>query len=335
MATRQSDKPLPWGEFELIDTLFAPLARGLAGSFGLKDDVAALAPKAGHQLVLKTDSLVESVHFLRQDPAAGVAQKALRRALSDLAAKGAEPEAYLLAIALPETTNRRWLEEFAEGLSRDQKRFAVALAGGETNRTPGALTITITALGWIPEGALLRRNGAKPGDEVWVTGTVGDACAGLSLLKGTETCANEAARDYLVARYRLPEPRLAFGKALRGIATASIDVSDGLVADLGHIGEVSQVKIEIDSGAVPLSPELRALWGGGEETVPRAVAAGDDYEIAFTVPPSAASAAEDVARQTATRATRIGRVVQGSGTAVLLDSAAREIHLPRKGYTHF
>jgi thiamine-monophosphate kinase len=333
MANRKADSPLD--EFELIDTLFAPLARSFAGAFELKDDVAVLSPRTGHELVLKTDSLIESVHFLHDDPAGTVAQKALRRALSDLAAKGAEPHLYLLAIAIPVATERSWLEEFAAALASDQRRFGIALGGGETNRTPGALTITVTALGWTPQHALLRRNGAKPGDDVWVSGTIGDACAGLAILKGEESSADPVARNYLVSRCRLPEPRIAFGKALRGIASAAIDVSDGLVADLGHVGEASQVTIEIEAAAIPMSAELCGLWGNSEKTLVRAVTAGDDYEIAFTAPPSAAGAVEDMARQTNTRVTRIGRAVQGPGTAALLDSLSRQIPLPRKGYTHF
>src|SRR5207248_8491797 len=165
--------------------------------------------------------------------------KALRRALSDLAAKSAEPEAYLLAIALPETTERTWLEQFADALSCDQEYFGVALVGGETNRTPGALTITITVIGWVPQGRLVRRRGARAGDEVWVTGTIGDAAGGLALLKDGGLSLNKAAQERLVERYRVPEPRMAFGKMLADFARAAIDVSDGLLADVGHIADVS------------------------------------------------------------------------------------------------
>ena len=335
MATRQADSPLPWGEFELIDKLFAPLARSLPGAFDLKDDVAVLAPRQGHELVLKTDSVIEGVHFLPDDPADTVAQKALRRALSDLAAKGAEAQAYLLALALPKTTEKSWLEKFAEGLSRDQAEFGAALAGGETDRTPGALTVTITAIGWVPEGRLLRRGGARRGDEVWVTGTIGDAAGGLHILKDKVVLENEAAHDHLVGRYLVPRPRLAFGMALRGIATAAIDVSDGLLADLGHVAEVSQARIEINLDSVPLSSELRALWGKSPETVLRAISAGDDYEIAFTSPAATADEIDAAARRTGTPATRIGRVAEGASEVALLDSSGREMSGQRRGYTHF
>jgi thiamine-monophosphate kinase len=335
MATRQADSPLPWGEFELIDRLFAPLAHGLAGAFDLKDDVAALPARAGHELVLKTDTTIESVHFLPGEPPDTVAQKALRRALSDHAAKGSTPEAYLLAIAIPENTEEIWLERFTEGLARDQKQFGIALAGGETNRTPGVLTITITMIGWVPEGRLVRRSGAKAGDDVWVTGSIGDAAGGLCLLKKETVLQDAAARDHLVRRFRVPEPRLKFGMALSGFTSAAIDVSDGLVADLGHVADASGVRIEIDSASVPLSSELRALWGNSEETASRAASAGDDYEIAFTAPVEATGEIAAAARRTLTPAARIGRVVRGPGDVALLDSTGRGISLPRKGYTHF
>ncbi|HEX3431683.1 MAG TPA: thiamine-phosphate kinase [Rhizomicrobium sp.] len=333
MAMRQTD-PLR-GEFELIDRLFAPLARGLAGAFELKDDVAALPPRAGHEVVLKTDSTIEGVHFLSGDPPGSVAQKALRRALSDLAAKGAEPQAYLLAIAFPETTDNFWVERFVDGLARDQEQFGVALAGGETTRTPGPLAVTVTLMGWVPEGQLVRRNGAKAGDEIWITGTIGDAAGGLALLRGEADATNSSLRERLVARFRVPEPRLAFGLALRGLANAAIDISDGLLADLGHIADVSQVKIEIDAASVPISPELHALWGDGQQTVLRAASAGDDYEIAFSAPPAAPEAIRSAAARLQTPVTRIGCVVEGAAAVSLHDSAGREIPVPRKGYMHF
>ncbi|HLY05316.1 MAG TPA: thiamine-phosphate kinase [Rhizomicrobium sp.] len=330
---RQADSPLSWGEFELIDRIFAPLAHGFSGAFDLKDDVAVLEPRAGHELVLKTDSTIEGVHFLSGDPPETVARKALRRALSDIAAKGATPAAYLLAVALPASISIAWIEKFAEGLRGDQAWFRVALAGGETNRTPGALTITVMAVGWVPSGRLLRRNGAKAGDHVWVTGTVGDAGAGLSLLKKEAALEDIAARDRLVERFRVPEPRMEFGKALGGVANAAIDVSDGLIADLDHLVEASGIRVEIDLDRVPISPELRALWGHNAGM--RAVSAGDDYEIAFTAPASAVDEIAAAASRTRTPVTCIGSVIDGSAGVRVLDSFGCELELPRKGYRHF
>lgn len=322
------------GEFELIAKLFAPLSRGVSGAFALTDDVALLEPKPGHELVLKTDSLIESVHFLHSDPAGTVAQKALRRALSDLAAKGAEPCVYLLALALPPWPDMNWLEAFAAGLAEDQAKFECALVGGETNATPGPVTITITAVGYVPHGTLIRRNGATPGDSVFVSGTIGDAGAGLGLLTNGDIPASAATRDFLISRYRLPDPRTELGRELRGLASASLDVSDGLLADLGHIAEASQARIEIDAAQVPMSDALREWSGEGTSGRVRAAIAGDDYEIAFTAPRSAADAVLEAARRTGTQVTAIGRVVSGSGVA-LLNESGNSIQVLRQGYTHF
>ena len=333
MAMPQTDGPLPWSEFELIDSIFAPLSRGVPGAFDLKDDVAAIAPEPGHELVLKTDSTIENVHFLPADPPDTVARKALRRALSDLAAKGTTPAAYLLALALPATISRAWLEMFAHGLRADQAKFCIGLAGGETSKTAGVLTITVTAIGWVPCGRLLRRNGARPGDEVWVTGTVGDAAGGFGLLTNEPSPQDIAVRDYLVGRFRIPEPRVEFGLALGGIASATIDVSDGLLADLGHVADVSGVHIELVLGRVPISAQLHSLWGA--EAGLRSVSAGDDYEIAFTAPPGASGEIAAVARQTGIPVTRIGRVLEDSAGISLRDASGRKICVERHGYRHF
>lgn len=322
------------GEFELIEKLFAPLARNMPGAFGLADDVALLKPPLGRELVLKTDSLIEGVHFLRDDPPHTVGRKALRRALSDLAAKGAEPVCYLLAMALPEWPDMRWLASFANGLAADQNEFSLSLAGGETNATPGPLTLTVTALGFVPDGTLIRRNGAGPGDSVFVSGTIGDAAAGLELAKNHARESSAVAREYLLSRYRLPAPRIALGRALRGIATASIDVSDGLIADIGHIADASDVRIEIDAESLPLSDTLCESWGDATDAAAGAATAGDDYEIAFTAPASGAGSVSEAADLVSLRVTWIGRVTTGHGV-VLLDESGVEIPVPKRGYTHF
>ncbi len=247
------------GEFELIAELFAPLSKGAPGAFDLTDDAAVLAPPPGHELVLKTDAIVEGVHFFRTDPPGAIAQKALRVNLSDLAAKGAEPAGYLMALLLPDWPDKAWLHAFADGLAADQATFGLSLMGGDTSATPGPLAVSISAFGFVPAGAMIRRAGAQPGDLVFVSGTIGDAGGGLAVLKGNRSVPE------LVARYRLPEPRLALGPALRGIASASLDVSDGLMADLGHIAEVSKVRIEVDAARIPLSKALRSLWGDGAD----------------------------------------------------------------------
>ncbi|HEY1614886.1 MAG TPA: thiamine-phosphate kinase [Rhizomicrobium sp.] len=331
--SRPSDRPPRAGEFDLIARLFAPLAAGFPGAFGLTDDAAVLAPAAGCELVLKADSLIESVHFLRDDPPGDVARKALRRALSDLAAKGAVPRVYLLALALPDWPDMAWLASFAAGLSLDQSQFALSLVGGETNRTPGPLTITITAIGEVSSGMMIRRAGARVGDLVFVTGTIGDAAGGLFLARNTVSGLRDADRQMLVQRYRVPEPRLAFGCELMGMANASLDISDGLVADLGHLAAASHVRIEIAADRIPFSPALQTLWSG-EDLIARTAGAGDDYEIAFTASAGHEARIAELSRATATRATCIGHVCAGTGVA-LLNGDGREILLASTGYRHF
>lgn len=323
-----ADRP---SEFALIARLFAPLAQ-TPGAFGLQDDAALLPQLAGRDIVVTTDALVEGVHFRGDDPPASIAKKALRANLSDLAAKGAEPAGYLLALSLPARIGMAWLESFARGLEADQKIFSLPLLGGDTTATPGPLTLAITAFGHVPAGAMIRRAGAKAGESVYVSGTVGDAGGGLALLNGEGARIGKNEREELIERYRVPNPRLALGLALRGVASAALDVSDGLVGDLGHIAEVSRVRIVVEAGRIPLSPALRALWGDTPEAVVRAATAGDDYEIAFTAPSQ--RAVMDAAKRAGVPVALIGRVEKGSGVA-LTGADGREIPVPRAGFTHF
>ena len=328
MTNSSSERP---SEFALIAELFAPLADA-PGAFGLTDDAAVVAPPAGHELVITTDALVAGVHFLPHDPPSSIAKKALRVNLSDLAAKGAAAAGYLLAISLPAEIDAEWLAAFAQGLKQDQREFGISLYGGDTTSTPGPLTIAITAFGYVPEGKMIRRAGALPDDLVFVSGTVGDGGAGLALLR-EPLDVSHAVRDFLLHRYQEPRPRLALGLALRDVASAALDVSDGLLADLGHIAEVSGVRIEVDAHRLPLSAALQAVWGDGADARVRAATAGDDYEIAFAVAPRHVEQAIKASRDT-TAVTQIGRVVRGQGVA-LLDDAGREIAVTRKGYVHF
>jgi thiamine-monophosphate kinase len=321
MTSSSSKRP---GEFALIAQLFAPLATS-PGAFGLTDDAATVAVPRGHQLVVTADALIEGVHFLRNDPPETIAQKALRVNLSDLAAKGAQPIGYLLALSLPKHIRLDWLKKFARGLAKGQREFGVSLIGGDTTATPGPLTIAVTALGSVPRGKMIQRKGAKPGDLVFVSGTIGDAGAGLALLRQKAETPHA-----LIGRYRMPTPRLSLGLALRGIASAALDVSDGLLADLGHIAEVCHVRISVEADRLPLSRGLRRL--GGDPV--RAATAGDDYEIAFTAPVRKSAAIAKAAVDAGVRVTAIGRVGKGEGVA-LLDEAGREIVVKRRGYTHF
>ena len=306
-------------EFDLIARYFAPLATA-PEAFGLKDDAAIICARPGFDLVVTTDQVSAGTDFFVEDPARTVAQKALRVNLSDLAAKGARPEFYLLNLALPWAVRDEWLAEFARGLSEDQRQFGISLLGGDTSATQGPLSISVTAMGFVPAGRMVKRRGAKVGDAVYVTGTIGDSGGGLALLKGEMDGLDEADRAYLVNCYRVPQPPVTFGENLYRIAHASVDVSDGLIADLGHLAWASGVGIVVEGEHVPFSPALKALWGAG--TLARAVATGDDYQIAFTAPPGLSGPF-----------TRIGDVRAGAG--VSLTANGEEVVVPQPGYRHF
>ena len=322
------------GEFELIAELFAPLAASYPGALDLKDDAALIETPAGQYLVATTDTLVSGVHFLPDDPPDSVARKLLRVNLSDLAAKGARPTVYLLALSMPESIDMTWLRAFAAGLAADQKEFGIALAGGDTTSTPGPLTLTVTALGEIGQGKEIRRSGARVGDSVFVSGTLGDAALALKALKGELGGLGEADRAALIARYRLPQPRLGLGQALVGIATACCDVSDGLIADLGHICAASAVGAEVAAGHLPLSPAARAALGGNPDLIASIAAGGDDYELVFTAPPRRAAEVRARADDAGVAVTEIGRCVAERGVT-LLDAERRPISLVAGGWRHF
>jgi thiamine-monophosphate kinase len=332
MSSSPNEKRL--GEFAMIAKLFAPLSAKAPGAFGLTDDAATLSLEADEEMVITVDTVVEGVHFFRNDPAEGIARKALRVNLSDLAAKGAKPRGYLLALSLPGWVGDDWLTRFAGGLGADQEKYGTDLLGGDTTSTPGPLTLSITALGSVPSGGMLRRSGAEPGDRVFVSGTIGDAGAGLHLLKQEGSGSPVADRASLIARYRLPEPRLALGRRLLALASAAADVSDGLVADLGHIAETSKVRIVVEASRIPLSPAFVALFGQDNDAVSRAAISGDDYEIVFTAPADAAGAIAKAAEESAIPVREIGRVETGQGVA-LLGAKGEILPLARSGFTHF
>jgi thiamine-monophosphate kinase len=322
------------GEFELIAKYFAPLARTAPGAFGLKDDAAAFEPAPGHDVVLTTDAIVAGVHFMTDDPAGTIAQKALRVNISDLAAKGATPRVYLLTLAMPSSIGEPWLKEFAAGLKRDQARFAITLVGGDTVATPGPLTISVTAIGEVPRGKMLTRGGAKLGDEIWVTGMIGDAALGLKIAKGVDLGLNDKLRVTALNRYRVPEPRLNLGPGLIGIAHACLDVSDGLIADLGHICDQSGVGIELQADQVPISSAASAALSVGRTTLAELLTGGDDYELAIAAPPASAKKLAALAERSKTRLTRIGRVVGGREVKAF-DQAGKQVRFARPGFTHF
>ncbi|HKD46529.1 MAG TPA: thiamine-phosphate kinase [Rhizomicrobium sp.] len=304
-------------EFDIIARYFAPLAKD-PGALSLKDDAAFIPPRPGFDLVITTDQITEDTDFFATDPPEMIAQKGLRVSLSDLAAKGAAPAFYLLNLTLPQGVSEDWLAAFASGLRRDQAEFDISLLGGDMGA--GRLAIAVTGFGFVPKGRMVKRSGAKVGDAVYVTGTIGDSSGGLALLKGRAVGLGEAERAYLVNRYRVPQPPVAFGKNLYDTAHASVDVSDGLIADLGHVASASGVRIVVESERVPLSPEFKALWG--PDAFARAVAAGDDYQIAFTASPDSTGPF-----------TRIGHVVAGDGVSLTVKGEL--VAIPSPGYRHF
>jgi thiamine-monophosphate kinase len=327
------------GEFEIISRYFAPLASGASGAFGLLDDAAVIAPSPYHELVVKTDAIVEGVHFLAGDPPGLIARKALRVNLSDLAAKGAIPRAYLMDVFLPERVTENWLAGFTRGLARDQEEYGIHLIGGDTNSTPGPLTVAITALGEVRVGRMLRRGGATVDDWIYVTGTVGDAALGLAILRGALPEPAAADMAFLTDRYRLPRPRVSLGPHLIGLASATIDVSDGLAADLGHICDLSRVAAVVEATRLPLSAAARVLVGANPELMTTMLTGGDDYEIIFTAPQAAVEPLAELARVHDLPITPIGRIVapfaKSEGRVSVAGLDGRPMRFDSLGWAHF
>lgn len=320
------------GEFELIDRYFKPLA-ATAGAFGLGDDAGVFAPRPGETTIITTDAIAAGVHFFADDPAGAIAAKALRVNLSDLAAKGAEARAYLIDLALPADWTEGWVRDFAEGLAADQARYGIALLGGDTFRASGGATVAITALGGSP-GAMVRRSGARPGDAVLVSGTIGDAALGL-WLRRSGIAAGEPRYRHLFDRYLYPQPRMAMAPLLRQYASAAMDVSDGLMGDLGRLCRASRVSAEVDAAAVPLSPAARMLLAEQPALVATVLTGGDDYEILATVPGPETAAFAAAAAAVGVEVSMIGRIRDGTGAPVARGADGREIPLSRLSYDHF
>lgn len=317
---------MPPGEFELIERFFTQ--RGAAREdvrLGVGDDAALVTVRAGTECVLALDTLVENVHFPAGMDARFVGHRALAVNLSDLAAMGAEPAWALLGLTLP-SVDEHWLTGFSAGLDALARRFAVALVGGDTTRGP--LTVTLALVGSVPAGAALRRLGARPGDDLWFSGTPGDAAAGLAILQG-RLPGQGRARDALLQRFQLPVPRIELGVALRGIATACIDVSDGLAGDLAKLCAASGVGVDVESRELPLSAGLCAVAGPAAR-MQFALGGGDDYELLFTAP--AALRARLAALEAGTTLRRIGVISETAG--VRIDGAPPERDAGH-GFDHF
>lgn len=311
-------------EFALIARYFTPLAG--EGALGLTDDAAMLAPPAGRDLVLSADAMVAGVHFPPDDPPDLVARKLLRVNLSDLAAKAADPLGTLLTLAAPKGTPDAWFASFSEGLARDQAAFHCPLLGGDTVSTPGPISLSLTIIGTVASGGMVRRKGAAAGDGIFVSGTIGDGVLGLAVLRGE--LADETGE--LVGRYRLPTPRLGLRHA--GIASAAMDISDGLVQDLGHLCSVNGIAAEIDAAAVPLSPAARAA---GPRWLARCLTGGDDYELLLAVPAAAEARLAGRAREAGISLTRIGRFVAGAPEVSVRGPDGAPMTFATPGWSHF
>ncbi len=331
MANRQES-----GEDFLISHYFKPLATD-AGAFGLVDD-AAILKSSGEDVVVKTDAIVEGVHYLPSDPPDTVARKALRVNLSDLAAKGARPAGFVLTLAL-KSADDGWLAPFARALGEDAAAYGCPLLGGDTVSTPGPAMISIAALGLIPAGRMIHRSGAGVGDRVFVTGTIGDASLGLDILKGGPAASaladDAAAREMLIGRYRVPQPRNALATAVRDHASASMDLSDGLAGDFTKLCAASGVSAVIDVAAIPLSDPARGLVARGVAPIEALISAGDDYEILCTVPEGHCEAFADAAGRAGVKVTSIGTITAGTEVPKFRDTEGRELVLKHLSYSHF
>ncbi|HET9902985.1 MAG TPA: thiamine-phosphate kinase [Xanthobacteraceae bacterium] len=324
-------------EERLIARHFAPIARH-PGALGLVDDCAFYAPPAGEELVLKTDAIVGTVHFFPEDPADRVAKKALRVNLSDLAAKGATPAGFLLSLALPRGIEERWLAGFAQGLKEDSAAYQCPLFGGDTVRSPGPVMISVTVFGTVPAGGMIRRDGARVGDVVMVTGTIGDAVLGLRVRRWDvpeSVALAEADAEELVDRYLLPRPRLALRTTLRTHAHAAMDVSDGLVGDLAKLCRASGLSAEIAVDRVPLSQPARAFAAQDHAVLEAMLTGGDDYEILFTVPPERVAALQEEAAAAGVPVAAIGRTTEGAAPPKFVGTDGKPLQFTQTAFSHF
>jgi thiamine-monophosphate kinase len=322
-------------EDDLIVRFFAPMAG--PGGLGLRDDAALVAIGPDEELVVTVDALAAGVHFFADDPPDSIARKALRVNLSDLAAKGATPAGFLLSLALPKDWREDWLRAFADALTEDARNFSCPLLGGDTIRSPGELFLSITALGAVPRGKMVRRAGAQPGDRIYVSGTIGDAAAGLMLRKQKKAIASldAQARDFLLDRYLHPRQRLGLAPILRANASAAMDISDGLVGDLTKMLRVSAVSARIELPRIPFSDAARAALAADPTLHEYLLTGGDDYEILCTVPPHASGSFEAAAERALIDVTAIGVVKAGKDAPCFIDQDGTKKDFARGSFSHF
>lgn len=328
----------PLGEAAIIAGYMAPLAAGFPGALGLKDDCAFLTPPPGETIVLKTDAVAEGIHFLPTDDPFDIGWKALAVNVSDLAAKGARPLVYLMALSFPQMPGREWLAKFSAGLASAQDNFGIHLAGGDTDKRPGPITVTISVLGSVPAGRIVQRAGARNGDALLVSGTLGDAALGLriaqdqALISRLSLTMEEAA--HLIDRYRHPAPRLGLRAALLEHAHASMDLSDGLAKDLGRMCDASGLGAEVEIARLPLSGPARKALTADPSLLTSIIAGGDDYEVLATAAPDQVEAFVEAAGAGGVAVTQIGRLQAGRG-ARFLAADGNMLDLARTGWDHF
>lgn len=325
-------------EDDLIATYFAPLAG--EGGLSLRDDAALLRLSPGRDLILTKDVLVAGVHFFSNDPPGAIARKALRVNLSDLAAKAAEPLGFLLGLALPGDWTTDWLAGFAHGLGEDASLYACSLLGGDTVKTPGPLTISITALGAVPAGKMAPRLGVEAGDQIYVTGTIGDAALGLKLRLGATSdqdwigAASKASADFLLDRYLLPQPRLRLRGAL-AYAHAAMDISDGLAGDLAKMLRLTGMTAEVRLADVPLSKAAREALRAAPRLIETICTGGDDYEILCAVPPADSAAFMAAAENAGLKVSLLGSAVRGESAPSFRDADGGVVSFARASFQHF
>lgn len=323
-------------EFDFIATHLAPLAG--PGGLGLKDDAALLKPSLGKELVLTKDTMVEAIHFPQGHYGGDTAEKLLRVNLSDLAAKGATPLGYMLSIAWPKGIDNAYFKGFASGLRDVQDAFDFKLLGGDTTSIDGPMVVSATLIGEVPTGEMVKRGGAEEGDDIWVTGTIGDAYLGLQTVLGQtlEPQPSAEALWHFEEAYYRPEPRLLFRKALRSYASACADISDGFVADAGHVASASNISVTINADKIPLSSQT-GIWLSGQADQEAAfkalITAGDDYELVFTARPEQSTLIRQAAKAIGMRVSRVGQVSEGEGITVISDGQIMPFE--KTGHTHF
>ncbi len=324
-------------EEDLIRTYLAPLARANEGAFGLSDDCAIYSPSPGTDLVISTDAIAAGVHFFPDDRPEDIAWKALAVNISDLAASAATPRVYQMALSFPDAPTHAFMERFSSGLADAQSAFGIVLSGGDTDRRPGPMTVTITAIGEVPAGFRLTRDGARPGNALFVTGTLGDASCGLKLRRGDDEArdwplaSNERAE--LIARYLRPRPRLDIAPLLRRVATAAMDLSDGLAKDLGRLAAASSAGAVIERALLPVAPTVRRLALADGSIDQLILGGGDDYELLFAASLEHQAEITAWAAAAGTPVTRIGTIAATPG--LILRTAERDVHLMPAGWEHF